>query len=167
LALAGGRQQWVADGPLYDESDDAPIAFLATGVQGPTYAGFKTGFQTADSNSGFTLQSFAGIDRPFMFITGVGDETGEPPESRVAAWLTARGIGEMYLSWDTVHNAVHETMDIDKCNTRVRSDHCRWIGSVGLAFLDAVVRERPEAKNWLDSDAYRVLTGGAIELHNR
>ena len=102
-----------------------------------------------------------------MFITGVGDETGEPPESRTAAWLTAQGTGDLYLSWDTDRRAVHETMDIDKCDTATRSDHCRWIGSAGLAFLDATVRLRPEAQHWLDSDAYRVLTGGAIELHNR
>ena len=61
-----------------------------------------------------------------------------------------------------MHRAVHETMDIDKCDTAVRSDHCRWIGSAGLAFLDAVVRGRPAAQQWLDSDAYRVLVDGAV-----
>jgi hypothetical protein len=168
LAIAGARQQWVIGGPQYEERDDAPIAFLATGVQGPMYAGFSSGFRSADSDSGFGTRSFfSGIDRPFMFITGIGDETKEPPESRVSAWLNAEGTGDMYLSWDTDGRAVHETMDIHKCDTAVRSDHCRWIGSAGLAFLDAVVRDRPEARSWLDSDAYRVLTGGAIELHNR
>ena len=167
LANAGARQQFVDGGPLYDERDDAPVAFLATGVQGPMFAGFHSGFQPAAPE--LDVHSFTGIDRPFMFITGVGDETGEPPESRVTAWLTAQGTGDMYLSWDTDHRAVHETMDIDvdKCDTAVRSDHCRWIGSAGLAFLDAIVRQRPEARQWLDSDAYRVLTGDAIELHNR
>ncbi len=167
LANAGARQQFTDGGPLYDERDDAPIAFLATGVQGPMYAGFSSGFQPADAATGSALHSFTAIDRPFMFITGIGDETGEPPESRTSAWLTAQATGDLYLSWDTDRRAVHETMDIDKCDTAVRSDHCRWIGSAGLAFLDAVVRLRPEARQWLDSDAYRVLTGGAIELHNR
>lgn len=167
LANAGARQQFVDGGPLYDERDEAPLAFLATGVQGPTYAGFQSGFQPAEVGTGSALHSFAGIDRPFMFITGIGDETGEPPESRTSAWLTAQSTSDLYLSWDTDRRAVHETMDIDKCDTAVRSDHCRWIGSAGLAFLDAVVRLRPAAQQWLDSDAYQVLTGGAIELHNR
>ena len=167
LANAGARQQFVDDGPVYDERNDTPIAFLATGVQGPMYAGFQSGFQPADPASGSAVDSFGGIDRPFMFITGVGDETGEPPESRTAAWQTAQGNGYLYLSWDTDRRAVHETMDIDKCDTATRSDHCRWIGSAGLAFLDAVVRLRPEAQQRLDSDAYRILTGGAIELHHR
>ena len=165
LANAGARQQFVDGGPLYDERDDAPVAFLATGVQGPMFAGFHSGFQPAAPE--LDRHSFTSIDRPFMFITGVGDETGEPPESRVTAWLTAQGTGDMYLSWDTDRAAVHETMDIDKCDTAVRSDHCRWIGSAGLAFLDATVRRRPEARQWLNSDAYHVLTGGAIELHSR
>ena len=167
LANAGARQQFVDGGPLYDERDEAPLAFLATGVQGPMYAGFQSGFQPAEVGTGSAVHSFAGIDRPFMFITGIGDETGEPPESRTSAWLTAQSTSDLYLSWDTDRRAVHETMDIDKCDTAVRSDHCRWIGSAGLAFLDAVVRLRPAAQQWLDSDAYQVLTGGAIELHNR
>ena len=165
LANAGARQQFVTGGQIYDERDDTPIAFLATGVQGPMYAGFRSGFQPAEAEP--ALHSFRGIDRPFMFNTGIGDQTGEPPESRTTAWLTAKSTGDLYLSWDTDRRAVHETMDIDKCDTALRSDHCRWIGSAGLAFLDAVVRQRPEARQWLDSDAYRVLTGGVIELHNR
>jgi hypothetical protein len=36
-----------------------------------------------------------------------------------------------------------------------------------LAFLDAVVRQRREAKEWLRSNALEVLSGGAIELHRR
>ena len=93
LANAGARQQFVEDGPVYDERNNTPIAFLATGVQGPMYAGFHSGFQPADAATGSAVDSFGGIDRPFMFITGVGDETGEPPESRTAAWLTAQGAG--------------------------------------------------------------------------
>jgi hypothetical protein len=66
-----------------------------------------------------------------------------------------------------VAEAVHETMDVDKCDTPLRADHCRWIASTGLAFLDALVRERDEAKEWLRSNALEVLSGGAIELHRR
>jgi predicted dienelactone hydrolase len=166
LANAGAWQQWEPDGPRYYERNDAPIAFLATGVQGPMYAGFGSGFQSPGSHRGTAEHSFAGIDRPFMFITGVGDETGEPPETRVTAWLTSLP-GDKVLVWNTVAEAVHETMDIHKCNTPVRTDHCTWIASAGLAFLDAVIRHHPEAQEWMRSNALEVLSGGAIEIHRR
>jgi hypothetical protein len=157
LANAGATQQWLEGGPIYNERDDRPIAFLATGPQGPLYAGFKSGFGST---------SFVGMDRPFMFISGVGDETGEPPESRTTGWLRSPASNKV-LSWDTDRRAVHETMDIDKCDTPTRSDHCRWIASAGLAYLDAVVRERAEARTWIASDSLRLLSGGAIEIHRR
>jgi predicted dienelactone hydrolase len=157
LANAGALQSWVAGGPTYNERDNRPIAFLATGPQGPMYAGFNTGFQTT---------SFRQIDRPFMFITGVGDETGEPSPTRVTGWLTSMP-GNKVLIWDREPEAVHETMDIDKCDTSVRNAHCRWIASAGVGFLDAVVRERPEAQEWIASNALRVATSGAIEIHRR
>ena len=166
LANAGAWQQWMPGAPQYDERDDAPIAFLASGVQGPMYAGFGSGFQSPGSHEGISEHSFVGIDRPFMFITGVGDETGEPPEARVTAWLTSVP-GDKALVWDTVAEAVHETMDIHKCNTAVRADHCAWIGSAGLAFLDAIVRQRPDAEEWMRSNALEILSDGAIELHRR
>jgi hypothetical protein len=166
LANAGAWQRWRPSPPQYDERNDVPVAFLATGVQGPMYAGFGSGFQSPGPHSAITEHSFAGIDRPFMFITGVGDETGEPPEARVSAWLTSTP-GDKVLLWDTEAEAVHETMDIDRCETPLRADHCAWIGSAGLAFLDAVVRQRAEAEEWLLSNALEVLSGGAIERHRR
>ena len=166
LVNAGAWKQWKPTAPEYRERNDAPIAFLATGVVGPMYAGWNTGFQSPGTHPGITEHSFVDIDRPFMFITGVGDETGEPPEARVTAWLTSVP-GNKVLVWDTVAEAVHETMDIDKCDTAVRADHCEWIGSAGLAFLDAVVRRRPEAQEWMRSNALEVLSSGAIELHRR
>ena len=132
LASAGAWQKWVVGGTQYDERDDRPIAFIASGPQGPVYAGFASGFQSA---------SYDGIERPFLFITGAGDETGEPPESRVTGWLRSVA-GNKALSWDTEAEAVHETMDIHKCNTPLREDHCRWIGSLGVAYLDAVAKGR-------------------------
>jgi hypothetical protein len=56
-------------------------------------------------------------------------------------------------------------MEVHKCNTRVRAEHCEWIGCAGLAFLDAVVRQRPKVEEWMRSTALEVLSGGAIELH--
>ncbi len=166
LANAGAWQQWSPGALRYAERAEAPVAFLATGVQGPGYAGFHSGFQSPGPHSGITGHSFAGIDRPFLFISGVGDETGEPPEARATAWLTS-APGYKGLVWDTDPRAVHETMDVHRCDPPVPASHCDWIASAGLAFLDAVVRQRPEAEAWMRSNALEVLSGGAIELHLR
>lgn len=160
LANAGAWQQWVPGGRIYSERDDRPIAFLATAPQGPMYANYLLpGFQSGDS--------FERIERPFAFITGVGDRTGEPPEARITAWLTSTPDDNKFLSYDTHPQARHETMNINVCDGPVRTHHCVWIASFGLAFLDATVRNRQEAVDWLESDAYQVLTGGTIELHRR
>jgi hypothetical protein len=158
LATAGASQQWVDGGPVYDREDRRPIAFLASAPQGPLYAGFNSGFDEE--------RSFVDIDRPLMLITGMGDETGEPVPTRLTSWITSRP-GNKLLLWDTDPHAVHETMDIDKCDTPVREAHCRWIESAGLAYLDAVARNRAAAMEWLASDAFAIATAGAIELHRR
>ena len=156
LATAGARQRWTDE--VYEETDDRPIAFLATAPMGPTYAGFRSGFDEEES--------FLELSRPLLFVTGMGDETGEPLPTRLTAWLTSQR-GDKALAWDTEPEAVHETMNIHKCDTALQDDHCEWIGSLGVAYLDAVVRHRPEAVEWMRSDAFEIATSGAIELHRR
>jgi hypothetical protein len=158
LANAGALQQWVENGPIHNEESDPPIAFMATGPQGPTYAGWQSGFDEETS--------FREIERPFLFVTGMGDKTGEPIPTRLTAWITSEP-GNKVLVWDTDPHAVHETMDIDKCDKPVRADHCDWLASVGVAYLDAVVWRRPEAISWLASRDFATATGGAIEIHRR
>jgi hypothetical protein len=158
LASAGASQQFVDGGPVYDEVDTRPIAFLASAPQGPMYAGFRSGFDEETS--------FGDLDRPLMLITGMGDETGEPVPTRLTSWITSPP-GNKLLLWDTDPHAVHETMDIDRCDTPVRESHCRWIAGAGVAYLDAVVRNRPEAKAWLASEEFEIATGGAVELNRR
>ncbi len=156
---AGAWQRWKPNGPIYSERDDRPVAFFATGPQGTMYANYLlAGFQSGDS--------FEPIDRPLALVTGVGDRTGEPPESRITAWLKSMQ-GNKYLSYDTNPAAVHETMNINVCDSDIQNLHCTWIASFGLAYFDAVLRERREAITWLQSDAYQILTNGEIELHRR
>jgi hypothetical protein len=163
-AICLAWQQWSIDlpnrsipGPIYRERIDGIVAFMGSGMQGPMYAGFKSGFQPG---------SFYDIDRPLLVITGKGDESGEPSESRTSSWLTSEP-GSKYLSWDIEIEAEHETMNVNTCGSPLQSNHCRWITSLGIAYVDAFVRQRPEAIAWLASDSYSTLTGGAIELHRR
>src|SRR6185436_15992378 len=81
LTLAGAVRVFNS-GPQRD-GDPRPVAFLATGPHGPDYASFEDGFRE---------DSFHEIDaRPFLWISGRGDETGavgadnhEPSEARTA-----------------------------------------------------------------------------------
>jgi hypothetical protein len=61
----------------------------------------------------------------------------------------------------------HSTMNPSDCSLAVRQAHCEWMRSLGLAFVDAVAKNRASAKSWLASDAHETLTGGDIELHRR
>lgn len=164
LTLAGAVR--VFHSGLHRDGDPRPMAFLATGPHGPDYAAFQSGFRE---------DSFHEIDsRPFLWITGRGDETGavgadnhEPSEARAAGWLTSTR-GNKLLSWDNDEVALHETMDIHKCDqTPVQRAHCDAFAMLGVAFLDAHVRLRPAAVTYLASSAYDTLNAGVIELHRR
>ncbi len=164
LALAGAERRYA--GAAQHDRHPRPIAFIATGPHGADYGSFDDGFHE---------DSFNQIDaRPFLWISGRGDETGpvsaanhEPSETRVAAWLTSTR-GNKYLSWDNDLAAVHETMDIHKCDqSAVQQAHCSAFAMLGVAFLDAFARQRPEAVHYLQSSAYEGFSGGVIELHRR
>ncbi|HMG23201.1 MAG TPA: hypothetical protein VK607_17820 [Kofleriaceae bacterium] len=164
LALAGATRQFA--GPPHHDADPRPLAFLATGPHGPDYAAFEDGFHE---------DSFHDIDaRPFLWITGRGDETGddgepqhEPSEARTAGWLTSTR-GNKLLSWDNDEVTVHESMDIHKCDqTPVQRTHCDAFAMLGTAFMDAFLRQRDVAVAYLASSAYDTLNAGVIELHRR
>lgn len=157
LNIAGAAQQF-GQFKMPQVVVPGAVAFIADSPRGPEYAGFK---------SGLGEDSYYSIDtRPFLSFSGRGDETGEPAESRLAGWIAAKPGGK-YLSWDNAAEAVHGTMDIGECSTTLRDNHCRWMRSLGVAFIDAVVMNQPQAVAWLASDAYKTLTGGVIELHRR
>lgn len=147
------------------------VAFFASSPRGPEWGNFTSGF--VDEFEAPELHGFSGIDaRPFLFVTGRYDVGAEPsaiPLSRPAAFWDSRAGGK-YLSWAWQHarpgRPVHGTYDLNDCDG-LRRPYCEAFDSLGIAFLDAVVRGRPEAGAWLASDAYRVLTGGLVELHRR
>jgi dienelactone hydrolase len=158
LANAGAPRQFVPAGPVYHQKTRRPMGFFAMSAQGPDYAGFGGGFDS---------ESYDQIDaRPFVTFTGKGDTNGKPSETRTTAWLRS-APGQKFLSFDRALNARHGTMNRSLCLTSVQASHCAWMESAGLAFLDAVTRRRPEAIEWLASDAYQILTAGEIELHRR
>jgi hypothetical protein len=160
LANAGAWRQFTPTGPVYTNQKSAlPIAFFGYSSMGPAYAGFEGGFQS---------KSFDGIGlRPFLTITGKGDDHGKTSEARTTAFIRAKP-GNKFLSWDTNASILHEHMAHTNCTASALTQlHCGYFESVMMAYLDAVAYGRQLALDWLDSDAYLTLTGGAVELHRR
>jgi len=171
LAIAGAIQQHrnLRIDPL---PVPGVIGFLASSPRGPEWGSFSSGF-VDDFDATPELHGLYGVDqRPFLFLTGrhdLGKERDAIPLSRPTAFWDAQRGGK-YLSWAWQDGGpgrpVHGTYDLGECGGP-RAAYCGWFDSLGIAYLDAVVRERPEAIAWLASDAYRVLTGGLVDLHRR
>jgi hypothetical protein len=139
------------------------VAFIAAAPRGPNYAGFT---------SGFVDGSFETIGTaPFLYLLARSENPGEATahggSARTPAFFNARPGGKV-MSWDTNDTITHVNLDLSSCTeSAVQTDHCTWSGSFTLAFLDSYVGHRQEATDWLASDAFRILTGGAIEIYNR
>ncbi len=138
-----------------------PVAFFGYSTMGPDYAGFDGGFQSDSYNK---------IDeRPFLTITGKGDNHGKTSEARTTAFIMAEA-GEKYLSWSIAPSIGHSHMAHvgATCNASpLGQAHCAAFESPMLAFLDWMAYGDTGAEDWLKSDAYKFLTGNAIELHRR
>lgn len=166
LNIAGATQR-VRDFVIPPTAMPQVTAFMADSPKGPVWGGFES--------VGFQEDAFFSLDtRPMLFFTGRSDygeaSSGHEPLSRTMAWLSAQR-GSKFISWTRVAEAdggpVHGTMDLGNCRTASRMDFCQMNLSLTAAYLDAVVRNDANARNWLASDAYRSLSGGALELHRR
>ena len=148
----------MAGGPVYDQKTNRPMGFIGIATMGPDYAGY---------NGGFDSLSYDSVDeRPFITFTGKGDTNGKPSEPRTTAWLRSKPGGK-YLSFGTPLATTHGAVNLSACNSAVQIQLCDWMKSAGLAYLDAVTRNRAAARAWLASDAYETLTGGNIEFYRR
>jgi hypothetical protein len=175
LANSGAWRQFVPAGPVHHQASSMPIAFMTLAPFGPDYGGFY--YSPTWNYGGFQSQSFDRIDeRPFLFVTGKGDfgpkvvvdlkQEKVRSEARSLGWLRAT-TGHKFLAWNLDARATHGTMNISDCAPAPKNVYCSAIQSLGIAFLDAVVRKRAVAIRWLASNAFEASAGGAIELHRR
>jgi hypothetical protein len=180
MNIAGAPQSWggVDNSPKYNfPSLTAPgvMAFFADSPRGQTWALYN--------DSGFQDDSFYSIDsRPFMFFTGRSDLTpGYSSDgavlARPTAWFSSMP-GNKYLAFTRSPNTDttgpnHSTMALENnsdekgCASVVQQQHCDWLESAGVAYLDAVVMKYPAAASWMASDAFSILTGGLVDLNRR
>ena len=155
-------------------ADPRPIAFFSGSPQGPGTAGFD---EDSYSGAGCTALApdaeFPCLTRPHLVMTGDGDVTDEHvPEGRRQAYDTLRE-GDKMLAYLLEEGAGHNTFQLkpDACDASVGTDRCLAIqgalGGVLQAFLDAHVRDAPEARAYLDSDNAMLLLGGDLETQQK
>ncbi|MFY7975756.1 MAG: hypothetical protein ACOVOT_15140 [Rubrivivax sp.] len=178
MNIAGANQRWEPVGPFANgvtlpaTAVPGVVAFFADAPRRPGY------ISGTSNNSGFQAAGLQRIDeRPFLFNSGSNDMGPDvaPTAARGLPWLSAMPGGKV-LAWDRTGIANHATVNLgnndggieDGCRPALNQvAHCLWYADLGLAFLDAAVKQRPAAVAWIYSDAFKVLTGGAIELHRR
>lgn len=157
MMIAGASRTYV-DEPVVN--DDRRVgAFLAFSPQGP-------------GNDGFDEHSWDAVNAPSLFGTGLGDISDDEPDapaSRRRPYELAASA-EKYLLYINDAAAQHGVYTLDlgePCSAdTARCEEFRdWLVSVCLAFLDAVLRERGEAQQWLASDDIVTASGGDAEWH--
>ncbi len=150
------------------------IGFIASSPRGTEWGDFESGFvdefPAAPAPQSHSLQD---IDaRPFLALTGVSDR-GKDRDAYLlsrTAWFWSAQPGHKYQSYalesSNTGGPVHGTMDLGECSGH-HAKYCVWFDSLQMAYLDAIVKARPQAIAWLASDAYRVLTRSLVELQRR
>lgn len=146
MALAGAIAD-VGAGPV-DYSDPTPKTFLALSPQGP-------------GRHGFTEDSWDGIERPVMIVSGAGDVTdGEDALSRRVPF-ELMPPGDKTLVWLDDRAASHDTFGLEN---EEQPEMVAWVRAAGLAWLDATLRDRDEAREWLASGALQAISDGVVEI---
>lgn len=145
--------------------DSRPIAFLGASMEGAGDDGFGEG-------------AFDAITAPHLTLSGVGDETSDSTAPPRRLPFERMRPGDKYRLWITDAAARHGTFNHEAtvcpdyaASHRIDASRCgaylRWLESAALAFADAYLRDRPEARAWLASDAVTVMSAGVAEWARR
>ena len=161
-------------GTAVSMSDPRPVAFLAFSPQGPGSEGFF------DTDFKQPTHSWQPISRPTLIGTGDGDngcdpieEPGNclgdtpygrrssfdrmPPGNKYRVYIHDADTFHMLFELETTKCAMLG-VDQTKCD-----DIARLLRSVGLAFLDAHVRQSAFAQLWLQSNNIEIASQGVAE----
>lgn len=155
MMVAGATRDFA--GTQLGLSDPRPIAFMGCSPQGP-------------GDDGFIEASYATLERPFLVLTGAGDDTtGNVAENRSLAH-DLMAPGDKYQGWIAEETARHTTFNFETatCEREGGSpDRCAeyltWLSSAALAFADGHLREDPEAQAYLESANLSVLSADVVE----
>ena len=154
-----GAPRMLHDTP-YLFTDPRPDAFLLLSPQGP--------------NHNFSDDAWNDITRPVFSATGSNDRTdNQTPENRTVPFQRMPP-GDKYLLYLDHPGTRHTLFNLatDECLREIQDtatcDTLRtWIRSAALAFVDAYLMDRPEAKDWLASQDLETASDGIAEWTQR
>ncbi len=174
----GGAKRIFTAAPQ-DLSDPRPVAFMALSPQQPGGEGFF------DTRFRRPQHSWSNMLRPVFTATGDGDSTcnagdspgscvGDMPYGRRIGFDRMPAVGNKYLLYLHDADAFHTLFELNgtKCIALLNDpfkcgEMARWLSSAGLAFLDAHVRQVPQALQWLQSGRIVNASGGVAEWLRR
>tara|TARA_B100000676_G_scaffold294244_1_gene331997 strand:- start:58 stop:1203 length:1146 start_codon:yes stop_codon:yes gene_type:complete len=135
LRVAGASYE-LADGRVFTIRDERPLAFIAASPSG-------------DNRSGFTEDSFDGVERPVLTITAEGDAKPDAPvEPRVRPHYHMPATGDKYQMYINSDATAHGTLNLSPEDSVM---HNKIQATTAAAFLDAKVRGSRRAQRYLDS----------------
>lgn len=137
-------------------TDPRPLAFVAISPQ--------------SSGALLDQESWAGIKRPTLFISGDNDKTrqGEEAANRRDAYNGATP-GQKYLLWvkDAYHNFGGISGVSHSRSGPANGDQLALVKSCTLAFWDKYLKASPEATRLIDSGAYNASSRGLAKWSER
>jgi predicted dienelactone hydrolase len=160
LMAAGAARKY--ENRLEVFSDPRPRAFLAFSPQGP-------------GNDGFLEGAWDGVKRPVLIGTGAGDTTGgESATDRIRAFEALPGPDKHLLYVEDAAPHGRFGLGRSRCASTggpIPEPDCdrviSWLGATAVAFLDAYVRERKEALDWLNGGGVEKATDGVARMRTQ
>ncbi len=152
LTLAGAQRDF--KGIPYALSDARPRSFLAFSAQGPS------------PDDGFTLTSWETVDnRPVLTATGLNDSSaGQSPANRRVPYVSMPPGGRYRLFIDHP-DASHSRMNLNADTPSPEVED--WLKAGVLAFVDATLKEIPEAQAYINSRNLTVYSAGVADWDAR
>jgi dienelactone hydrolase len=150
MYLAGATVAVSASVPAASLLDSRFVAYLGNSAPGTLTAN--------GSPSGFSPTSWSTITHPAMTQTSAGDSPA--PRREPYAAMPAGDKYEAYFDSPTV---IHQAFSIDNS----QATYSGAIALDGVAFFDAYIRKRDDAKDWLHGNQLRFLTGGVGQVNSK
>lgn len=148
LTLAGAQRDF--KGIPYALADARPRSFLAFSPQGPSV------------DDGLTSTSWESVDnRPVLIVTGLSDSTeGQSASNRRVPHVSMPPGGRYRLFIDHP-DANHSRMNFNAASPNPELEE--WLKAAVLAFVDATLREIPEAQAYINSRNLTLFSAGIAD----
>ena len=152
LTLAGAQRDF--KGIPFALSDARPRSFLAFSPQGPS------------ADDGLTSTSWETVDdRPVLTATGLSDSTGGQSASNRRVPHVTMPPGGRYRLFIDHPDVNHSRMNLNAATPSPEVED--WLKVAVLAFVDATLREIPEAQAYINSRNLTVFSAGVADWDAR